>query len=69
MIDGGVIAPQPRRLSGGHEFVWLRDEIDRRRGIETERGQLLRDVQERNAERALQAEPIAQQEQGAALEP
>lgn len=40
-----------------------------RRGIETVPGQLFRDVQERNAERALQAETGAQQEQGAALEP
>jgi len=40
-----------------------------RRGIETVRGQMFREVQERNAERALQAETVAQQEQGAALEP
>ena len=36
-------------------------------GIETERGRMFREVQERNAERALQAE--TRQEQGAALEP
>jgi MobA/MobL family len=39
------------------------------RGLTTRRGARWRAVRERNAERALQAETVAQREQGAAWEP